>query len=129
MPDIPLPEISVLIPFFNEEEAAPGLLRELRTTMDVQGVPYEVLLMDDGSSDSTMEVLKQAAADWPVARVFCFAQNVGQAAALGFGFSRARAAVCVTLDGDGQNDPADIPRLLAAVKEGAHMAVGVRVNR
>jgi dolichol-phosphate mannosyltransferase len=129
MPDTPCPEISVIIPFFNEAESAPHLLAELRVAMDALGASCEVLLMDDGSSDSTANVLHQAAAGWPAVRVFSFAQNQGQAAGLGFGFAHARGPICVTLDGDGQNDPADIAKLIAAVKQGADMAVGVRMNR
>ncbi len=119
---------SFVIPFFNEVEGAAELVEELReVTARLDGV-CEVLLIDDGSNDGTAGVLEKLAADWPDVRVFRFAKNQGQAAALYFGIARARGRVVVTLDGDGQNDPADIPKLLARL-DNADMAVGVRARR
>lgn len=122
------PAYSVVIPFYNEEGAVPGLLAELRTVMDGLGAPYEALLIDDGSTDGTAAALTAATRAWPAARVFADGVNQGQAAALLRGFRAARGAWIITLDGDGQNDPADIPALLAAAKD-RDMVVGIRATR
>lgn len=119
--------ISIVIPFFNEEEAAPALLAELRPVMDSIG-DAEVLLIDDGSRDGTGRVLDEAAAAWPAVRVFHFAKNHGQGAALFFGIHQARGDAIALLDGDGQNDPADIPALFAAL-DGVDFVTGYRANR
>jgi glycosyltransferase involved in cell wall biosynthesis len=121
-------DVSVVIPFFDEEESAPPLLAELRPVLDRLGRPYEVLVVNDGSRDATGEALRVAAAGWPEARVLELARNQGQASALLCGLHAARGGVLVTLDGDGQNDPADIPALLARL-EGADLVAGVRAQR
>ncbi len=118
---------SVVIPFFNEEEAAPALLAELRPV--IEGLcSAEVLLIDDGSRDGTGRVLEEVAAAWPAVRVFRFAQNQGQGPALFFGIRQARGAAIALLDGDGQNDPADLPALIAALDD-ADFVTGIRANR
>jgi glycosyltransferase involved in cell wall biosynthesis len=89
---------------------------------------YEALLVDDGSTDGTAASLQAFAASWPECTVVRLPQNQGQAAALLAGFSRARGEIIVTLDGDGQNDPADIPLLLDALAQ-ADMVAGVRSER
>jgi glycosyltransferase involved in cell wall biosynthesis len=122
------PQVSVVIPFFDEEESAGPLLAELRPVLDGLGRPYEVVLVNDGSRDATGERLREAAAAWPQARVLELARNQGQASALLCGLHAARGAVLVTLDGDGQNDPADIPRLLAGLAD-ADLVAGVRADR
>jgi len=123
----PLPHLSVVIPFYNEEEAAPALLAELRPVLDKVG-DCEVVLIDDGSSDGTGAALEKVAAEWPAVRVFRFARNQGQGPALFFGIQRARGEIIALLDGDGQNDPADLPGLLAAL-DGADFVTGVRARR
>ena len=123
----PVPHLSIIIPFFNEEEAAPALLAELRGVVEQLG-PIEVLLIDDGSNDGTGRVLEEVAADWPAVRVFRFAQNHGQGAALFFGIHKALGDAIALLDGDGQNDPADLPALVDAL-DGADFVTGIRAKR
>lgn len=123
-----MPELSVVIPFFNEVEVAPPLLAELRATMDALDRTHEVVLVDDGSTDGTGAQLATIAAAWAAVRVITLAKNSGQGAALLRGFREACGAWIITLDGDGQNVPADIPELLKLVP--AHdMVVGIRVAR
>ncbi len=124
----PPPVHSVVIPFYNEEGAVPALLAELRQTMDALGAAYEVILLDDGSQDGTAARLAAAATGWPAARIIALGANQGQAAALLRGFRAARGRWIITLDGDGQNDPADIPALLDAAKD-CDMVVGIRATR
>ncbi len=127
MSDIP-PVLSVVIPFYNEAGAVPALLAELRITMDGLGATYEIILIDDGSSDGTGGALAAATRDWPAARIITQVPNQGQAAGLLRGFHEARGRWIITLDGDGQNAPADIPDLLAAASD-CDMVVGIRAAR
>lgn len=129
MSSSPAPAYSVVIPFYNEEGAIPALLAELRATMDALGVGYEAILLDDGSRDGTLKCLQAAAANWPACRWVALTPNGGQAAALIRGFAEARGAWIITLDGDGQNCPADIPALIATAAQGYDMVAGVRQNR
>jgi glycosyltransferase involved in cell wall biosynthesis len=122
------PVCSVVVPFFNEEANIRSLLQELRETLDLLPHSYEVIAVDDGSTDRTAAELKESANGWSQCGVLAFAKNRGQAAALISGFSRAKGDILVTLDGDGQNDPADIPRLLARLGN-ADMVAGVRIRR
>ncbi|MHB1083027.1 MAG: hypothetical protein B7Z37_29675 [Verrucomicrobia bacterium 12-59-8] len=119
--------LSVVIPFFNEEESAPVLLAQLRPVIEPLG-SIEVLVIDDGSRDDTGRVLAEAAAAWPAVRVIRFAKNQGQGPALFLGIHQARGDVIALLDGDGQNDPEDIPALLAALV-GADFVGGIRAKR
>ncbi|HOW96520.1 MAG TPA: glycosyltransferase family 2 protein [Kiritimatiellia bacterium] len=105
-------EISVIMPAYNEEECVEGTLRELCGVLRKTGRSFEILAVDDGSTDGTPAVLKKVAAELPELRVIRLAPNSGQSAATKAGFRAARGGVLVTLDADGQNDPADIPRLL-----------------
>jgi glycosyltransferase involved in cell wall biosynthesis len=122
------PQISIVVPFFNEEENVTSLLAEIRTICGAIGKTYEGIFVNDGSTDGTGKRLDEAAKNWPEARVFHFCRNHGQAAALFFGMKQASGEVVVTLDGDGQNDPADIPKLLAELRD-CDMVAGVRARR
>ena len=121
-------ELSVVIPFYNEQENVAVLLAEVRGVCDALGRSYEAVLVNDGSSDGTGACLDEEAKKWPQARIIHFVSNHGQAAALFHGLKRATGEIVVTLDGDGQNDPADIPRLLAALDD-CDMAAGIRAQR
>jgi glycosyltransferase involved in cell wall biosynthesis len=123
-----VPTYSVVIPFYNEQGAIPALLAEVRATMDGLGQPYEAIFLDDGSTEGTAAVLATATRDWPAARVVPMGANQGQAGALLRGFREARGAWIITLDGDGQNAPGDIPALIAATAA-CDMIVGIRATR
>ncbi len=121
-------QLSVVVPAYNEVENTPVLVAELLTALTATGRTWELLLIDDGSADGTGEAMEAAAAAEPRIRVLRLVKNAGQSAALAAGLTRARGEVVVTLDADLQNDPADIPRLLAAL-EGADVVSGVRTKR
>jgi len=122
------PEVSVVIPLHDEEANVEPLVRELTMVMSSLNRPYEVLLIDDGSRDATFERLRAMQAVDPRLRVIQFEQNYGQTAAFAAGFAHARGEWIVTLDGDLQNDPADIPRLLDVARD-HDIVCGWRKNR
>lgn len=122
------PELSVVIPFFNEADNVGPLLADLRATLDGLGVAAEVIAVDDGSRDATAANLAAVARDWPALRVEQLPLNSGQAAALRHGFAAARGAWLAMLDGDGQNPPAELARLWA-LRTRADMICGARVAR
>jgi len=124
----PPPEISIVIPFFNEQANVASLLAELRATVMERGWRTEVILIDDGSTDSTAQKLDQAALEWSACRVIHFKRNCGQAAALWHGLNSARAEILMIMDGDGQNAPADLA-LLLQLMDRADMVVGRRMQR
>ena len=110
------PRVSVVIPAHNEAESLPRLIDEvLRAFSASDGI--EILVVDDASSDGTPAVLARLQAQLPQLRVLCHTRNAGQSAALLSGVRAARAAWIATLDGDGQNDPADLPRLMAHLSQ------------
>ena len=122
------PQISIVVPFFNEEENVSPLLAEIRAVCGAIGKTYEGIFVNDGSTDETRQRLDEVAQNWPEARVFHFRENHGQAAALFFGMKQATGEILVTIDGDGQNDPADIPRLLTELVS-CDMVAGIRTRR
>ena len=122
------PEISVVIPFYNEEQVAGSVIDEVGTVLARLARPYEIIAIDDGSADGTAGVLLEACHRWSACRVLRHARNAGQAAALWNGLHRARGTILATLDGDGQNDPADLPELLQRLGA-ADMVVGIRPTR
>lgn len=123
------PQVSLIVPVYDEVECLPGLLDEIRDAMAGQGRPYEVVLVDDGSRDGSGELLDQRANEDPHLVVLHLARNSGQTAAFIAGFRRARGEVLVTLDADGQNPPSEIPRLLEAMDHGADVVAGYRRRR
>ncbi len=121
-------DVSIVIPVFNEEENVPRLYEELARAAREIG-PCEILFIDDGSTDGTVEALRSICRRDPRVKGVVFTRNEGQTAALQAGFDHAKAPVVVTLDGDLQNDPADIPRLLELIDEGFDVVCGWRKKR
>lgn len=124
------PDLSVVFPVFNEEENVPILLAEIAKALGGRGWSYEMVAVDDGSSDRSLAVLHELRASYPTLRVISFEKNSGQTAALDAGWRAARGKYVVSLDADLQNDPADIPLMMKRLEESAaDMVIGVRVNR
>jgi len=122
------PALSIVIPIFNEEENVPILADEIRQALDPHGIAYEVVAVDDGSTDGSWSRLEAVRAADPRWILVALRRNFGQTAALSAGFDHACGEVIVPLDGDLQNDPADIPRLLALAKD-YDIVSGWRKNR
>ena len=120
------PELSVVIPVFNEEDNLDPLLRELEGVLQTVGRAYEVICVDDCSTDTSLAVLRRLRAERPWLRIVRHRVNSGESAAEATGFHYARGEVVVTIDADQQNDPADIPRLLQALGEDVVAVCGVR---
>jgi glycosyltransferase involved in cell wall biosynthesis len=123
------PEISVVIPVFNEVENVQPLYIALKSTMKKMGRPWEVIFVDDGSTDGTDELLKQLYLHEEGVCVVQLRRNFGQTAAMTAGFNHARGDIIVCLDGDLQNDPQDIAQLVNKLGEGYDVVSGWRVNR
>ncbi len=121
--------LSIVIPAHDEERSLPLLVDELRRTLDALGQPWEVLVVDDGSTDGTFAALTRLHDADDSIRVVRLRRNFGKAAALAAGFEHARGDVIVTMDGDGQDDPAEIPRLLAKLDEGFDLVSGWKARR
>ncbi len=122
------PQISIVIPLFEEEENVHRLVRSVRAAMRNAG-PWELILVDDGSRDATFALARcEAKADSRV-RVLRLARNYGQTMAMQAGFDSARGGIVVSMDGDLQNDPEDIPRLVAKIREGFDLVAGYRESR
>lgn len=121
-----LPDLSVVIPIFNEIETLPILLEQLEGVLKSSPCVYEILCIDDGSTDGSGEWLRHQAQRRSHLRAILLRRNYGQTAAIAAGFHYATAQVIVTLDGDLQNDPADIPRLIAKLAEGYDLVNGWR---
>ena len=117
------PAVSVVVPLFNEEENVPILHAQL--TAALEGFDYEIIFVDDGSTDATVSRILPG----PRVRVLPFAKNAGQSAAMYAGLHAARGATAVLIDGDLQNDPADIPKLLREIEGGADLVCGYRAQR
>lgn len=124
-----MPEISVVIPVFNEEENIQSLHEKLRAALDGLNLDYEILYVDDGSRDASFEILHAIATHDTRVKLVRFRCNFGQTAAMAAGMDFSRGRVIIPLDADGQNDPADIPRLLAKINEGFDVVSGWRQKR
>ncbi len=123
----PAPDLSIVVPTFNESANIQPLVEEVRRAL--MDADWELVFVDDGSTDDTRARILQAAASDDRIRLIALARNFGQTAAMQAGFDHARGRVVVSMDGDLQNDPTDIPRLLAKLDEGFDLVVGYRVAR
>src|SRR5688500_15815288 len=123
------PEISVVVPMRNESPNVRPLYDELIATLDGYGRPFEIVAIDDGSTDDTFALLAGLQAQDPRLRVIRFRRNFGQTAAFAAGFAHARGAFIVTCDGDLQNDPKDIPAMLDLARAGPDIVAGWRKDR
>ncbi|CAG0909127.1 unnamed protein product, partial [Cyprideis torosa] len=124
-----VPQVSAVVPLYNEEPNIQALYEELKAGLEASGRRYEMVLVDDGSQDRTFELLSAIAADDPTVKIVSFRRNFGQTAAMAAGFNYASGDVVVTLDGDLQNDPADIKLLLDKIDEGYDLVAGWRFDR
>jgi glycosyltransferase involved in cell wall biosynthesis len=111
-------DLSLVIPVYNEVESLPALVQEITAALDPEGLDYEVIFVDDGSTDGSFELLQALHEQDDRLTAIRFRRNYGQTAAFAAGFDHAQGCYIVTLDADGQNDPADIPKLLARINEG-----------
>ncbi|NIA05566.1 MAG: glycosyltransferase [Proteobacteria bacterium] len=122
-------KLSVVIPIYNEEENIKALYDELKGVLDSLGYDYEIIFIDDGSTDTSLAVLETIQQQDPRLVVISFRRNFGQTAAMSAGFDYATGDVIVTMDGDMQNDPHDIPRFLEKMAEGYDLVSGWRHDR
>jgi glycosyltransferase involved in cell wall biosynthesis len=122
-------DLSVVVPLYNERDNLAPLHEELTRSLRALGRSFEVIYVDDGSTDGGIEVLRQLRASDPAMHVIRLARNSGQTAALSCGFNRARGDVIIAMDADMQNNPADIPLLLARIGEGYDIVSGWRTER
>jgi glycosyltransferase involved in cell wall biosynthesis len=122
-------DLSIVVPIYNEQENIPLLVETISAALADSRLDYELILVDDGSSDGSFSLLKGIAETDPRVRVIRFRRNFGQTAAMAAGFDAATGRVVVPMDGDLQNDPADIPRLLARIDEGYDVVSGWRKER
>lgn len=122
-------ELSVVVPVYNEEESVEPLIQETRAVLEPLGKSYEIILVDDGSSDATYPILSRLHEKGPGIKVVRLRRNFGQTAAVAAGLAYAKGEVIVAMDGDGQNDPRDIPALLHKLDEGFDLVNGWRSPR
>ncbi len=126
---VPAPDVTVIVPVYNEAQTVGELYRRMVAALDEGPRSYEVVFVDDGSTDGTFAELERLHAADPRVRAVRFKRSFGQHPAMHAGFARARGDVMVTMDGDLQNAPEDIPRLVEAVEAGADVASGRRAAR
>lgn len=123
-------DVSIIVPIYNEEETLPHLLEKVAETMRATKYKWEIICTDDGSSDNSAQVMADLVADYPELKPLYQRRNYGQTAAMQAGFDHAEGEVFVTMDGDLQNDPSDIPMMLEKMEEeGADVVSGWRKNR
>lgn len=122
-------DISIVIPLLNEEENVEEAYRQVKLVLSGMGRPYEMVFVDDGSRDGTLSILKGISSADKCVRVISFRRNFGQTAAMSAGFDYSLGRIIIPMDGDLQNDPRDIPRLIAKVEEGYDVVSGWRKER
>jgi glycosyltransferase involved in cell wall biosynthesis len=130
------PYLSIVVPVYNEEDNIEILHREIKASVDSIEGPYEIIIIDDGSTDKTLKNLQaiameenQEGSPGNQIKIIRFSRNFGQTAAMQAGFDNARAGIIVSLDGDLQNDPSDIPKLIEKLNEGYDVVCGWRKDR
>lgn len=123
------PDLSIIVPIFNEEECIQILYAYLQEICTRMNYKFEIIFVEDGSTDSTYSLLSRIHQEDPKVKIIKFRKNYGQAAAMAAGFRAARGEIVVCMDGDLQNDPADIPLLLAKLEEGYDIVCGWRRSR
>ena len=122
-------DLSMVIPVKEESENLPELMKEIVAAMEPTGFTYEVIAIDDGSRDNTWEVLENLSKEYPFLKGFRFQFNCGKADALAFGFSKAMGRYVATLDGDLQDDPLEIPKMIKILEDGYDLVSGWKVRR
>jgi glycosyltransferase involved in cell wall biosynthesis len=127
--ELPRPKLSVCVPFYNEEESIAPMHRAVVDALEPLGIPFEMVFVDDGSRDSTLAIAVGLAKQDSRVRVVKFRRNYGQTAAMAAGIEAARGDVIITMDGDLQNDPRDIPQFLELIEQGYDIVVGWRHDR
>ncbi len=125
----PISTLSLVVPVYNEEDNLPILFAEIACAMRDTGKAWQVLFVNDGSTDQSLDAIQRLAAEHDTVRYLSFAQNCGQSAAFKAGFDAATGDVIITMDADLQNDPADIPHMLTEYEKGYDMVIGWRANR
>ena len=121
--------ISIIIPVFNESESIGYLLEEIKRVMEDNELNYELIVVNDGSKDNTYQVLKELSFKIEELSVLSLRKNYGQTAAMAAGFDNAEGSLVITLDGDLQNDPNDIPKLINEINKGYDLICGWRFDR
>ena len=122
-------ELSIVIPVYNEEENVEPLIGEIEGVLAAAGKTYEIIAVDDGSKDRTFILLRQLHGTRPRLKIVRLKRNFGQTAAMAAGLAYAEGEIIIVMDGDGQNDPADIPELIKEIEEGNDLVAGWRSNR
>ena len=121
--------ISIIIPVFNESESIGFLLDEVISVMESHKLNFELIVVDDGSKDNTLQVLKKLSFKIKELSVISLRKNYGQTAAMSAGFDNSQGDIVITLDGDLQNDPNDIPKLISEINNGYDLICGWRFDR
>ncbi|MBR0695282.1 glycosyltransferase family 2 protein [Bradyrhizobium lablabi] len=129
MSDVPAPSLSIVVPVYNEERSLPLLIEQLTSVLRKLPNPFEIILVNDGSQDRSLSILRALSGDNPEVKVVDFRRNYGQTAALMAGIDHASNEIVVMIDADLQNDPVDIPRLLTRLDEGYDVVSGWRKDR
>jgi glycosyltransferase involved in cell wall biosynthesis len=124
-----VPKLSIIVPFYNEEENLPRMHAAIVAAVEPLGVPFEMVMVNDGSRDRTLDLAIEIARHDPRVRVVNFRRNYGQTPAMAAGIEQARGEILITMDGDLQNDPDDIRMFLEKIDEGNDIVVGWRFNR
>ncbi len=122
-------DLSIVIPAYNEAESFPELLEQIREAVEPMNLQYEIIVVDDGSNDDSLAVLRQLKQKYPQLKVISFRRNYGKSAALSVGFREVQGRYVITMDADLQDDPHEIPNLIAKLEEGYDLVSGWKKKR